>query len=230
MSSLSKSNLRLVMLPLAKPNVGFKKLYDSATLCWTEVWRQVYKNFSVEGPLFTDNLTRQDESACIFDADRCVGMLLFRSIDFSRFDFKQDSYFKEWENSDLERIFRHGSRFFITSYMSVLPEYRAYSPDFRFKELLFNFMIYRFLETQDDSILIMARRDRAINDEGVRRGGYLVRENVSYFSGRERVDLVAIPRTTAKVSDNKDALEAGHYLWSQRLDLTRPMPRLLRAA
>jgi len=223
-------SLRLIMLPLNQPVEGYRDLYDSTKDTWCSVWAKVNERFLIKGELFTDHLNRQDESATLYDGDKCAGILLFRTLDFAHFDYRHDSYFKDWTDNDVKQALSHGSRVFITSYMSVLPEYRNFSPHYKFKELLFNFMINRFLDSRADTILITARRDRGINDEGVARGGYILRDNVPFFDGLERVDFVAIPRATAKLSSNPAAREVAAYLWNHRLDLTYPKQKVLKVA
>jgi hypothetical protein len=222
MNGLVSKDFRLVLLPLKFMPREHADYYRQTLACWEKVWREVNMNFAIESPLFIDGFLRQDEAACIFSPEGCVGMILFRVLDFAIIDFKADSYFKEWSDLDLAKLVKHGSRAFLSNYLSVDPKFRAFSDKVKFKEVFLDVMILRFLESKADVISGITRRDRAINDVSLGLGATMIRENVPYFEGRERVDLVAFYRAKAHRSQNPYVKSMTDELWQNRLDLTRP--------
>jgi hypothetical protein len=209
-----------VFLPLQKPDSAHSQYYRLAAACWEKVWLGVYDRFNVQGPLFLDNLIRQDEAACIFTPDDCVGIILFRIVDFDVLNYRRDSYFKEWTDQDVLYLLQSGPRVFLSSYLTVNPKFRSYSSGLKFKEVFLDIMVQRFLESPADVIAGIARRDRSLNDESVKLGARVVRENVDYFNGREHVDLVAFFRSEIRRSPNPAAVEFCDRLWKNRLDLS----------
>ncbi|MGZ3722404.1 MAG: hypothetical protein ACXVA9_05710, partial [Bdellovibrionales bacterium] len=146
MSSLVSKNFQLVLLPLPSPDIRFASYYQRAANCWEEVWLKLFDEYKVEHPLFLDNLLRQDEAACIFTPKGCVGLILFRTIDFAVLDYRRDSYFKEWSEQDIGELLKHGSRAFLATFLTVHPDFRAFSKEFKFKEVFLDIMIKRFKE------------------------------------------------------------------------------------
>jgi hypothetical protein len=220
MDSLLGRQLQLVLLPFSQPRREHAAFYRRAAACWEEVWLSLYDQHKVEHPLFLDSLLRQDEAACIFSRKQCVGMILFRTVDFSILDYKRDSYFKEWTPGDIDKLLKHGSRAFLATFLTVHPDFRHFSPDFKFKAVLLDIMVKRFKETDTDVISGITRRDRGIHDESYKLGARLVHENVDYMDGRFQVDLVAFYRHEAVESPDGKVREISDALWAQRLDLT----------
>jgi len=231
MSQIIERNLQLVMLPFPAKNRQFATYYARAAKCWETVWLQLYDQHKIEQPLFLDHLLRQDEAAAIFTPKECVGMILFRTVDFSILDYKHDSYFKEWTPDDLELLLAHGTRAFLATFLTVHPNFRHFSDEFKFKEVLLDTMVKRFKMSDADVISGITRRDRGIHDESYKLGARLVHENVDYMGGRFQVDLVAFYRSEAVESANPKVREISDRIWQNRLDVTQEMPlRRLKVA
>jgi hypothetical protein len=229
-TSLIEKNLQLVMLPFSNPHAHFANYYQRATSCWEEVWLDLFSHHKVEHPLYLDGMLRQDEAACIFTPTACVGMILFRTLDFSIINYRRDSYFKEWTDGDLETLLRHGKRVFLATYMTVHPDFRHFSPHFKFKEVLLDLMVKRFLLSPADVISGVTRRDRGIHDESYKLGATLIHENVDYMDGRFRVDLVGFYRHEVNESPNLKVREVSDVIWQKRIDLTTMPERYLSVA
>lgn len=220
MLSLEQRRLKLAMLPLNNLQAEHADLYRQAMSCWENVWLGLYDQHRVEQPLFLDHLLRQDEAACIFTPKGCAAMILFRTLDFNILNFRRDSYFKEWTDEDLKMLLKNGKRTFLTTFLTVHPDFRNFSPEFKFKELLLNIMVKRFVESPADVISGVTRRDRGIHDESYKLGARMVHENVDYMSGRFKVDLVAFYRDEVRENDNPVIRELTNQLWKERLDVT----------
>lgn len=230
MADLVNRNFQLVMLPYRTMDASLKSYYQRAAACWQQVWLSLYKQTDFPGPLFLDHLLRQDEAACIFTPTECVGMILFRTIDFSIMDFRKDSYFKEWEEDDLSILLKHGSRVFITSYLTVNPDFRNFSSKVKFKSVLLNIMSRRFRESDADVISGITRRDRGINDETYMLGARLVGANREYMDGRFKVDLIAIYKNEIIESPNPAVSAMTDSLWKNRIDYKTPQHEKRQAA
>lgn len=217
MNSIDK-NFQLVLLPFRHVEQKLAKFYTPAAECWEKVWRDLFLSSGFNKPLFLDNLIRQDEAACIFNGDRCAAMILFRLVDFGLMDFRRDSYFTEWHSGNLDKLLRHGSKVFVTSYLTVHPEFRNFSPEVKFKSVLLDIMVKRFLQTSADVISGITRCDRGINDEVYRLGAETVSANEDYMEGRFKVDLIAIPKGKAIESPEVHVRALSDRLWKTRLD------------
>ena len=80
--ALRPCHLRLALLPLRSLNTQCTSLYRQVSECWQNVWQQLYDQTQIKTPLTLDQLLRQDEAAGIFTQTQCVGMILFRVVDF----------------------------------------------------------------------------------------------------------------------------------------------------
>lgn len=211
--------LQLIILKGHPSNSNHRRLYHAAFSCWKSVWTTVHERFNLSLPVSSDPFTRQDEIACIFKGESCIGMTLYRIVDFSTFPFEHDSYFKDWSPADIQALTQHGSRIFIASYLTVMPEFRAFSEDIRFKQVFMNLMIKRFLMSPADTIAMATRRERDINGESQKVGSTLIRENVPFFGGKDFVDLVSVYRKDAHLDGQTSALQGFcSELWENRID------------
>jgi hypothetical protein len=212
------------MLPLRAPIKAWAPLYKSGYALWEQVWLGVHKRFQVPTPFFMDGLMRHDEGEFIFKGNECVAILLFRTYDFDLLNFRRDSYFKEFTDLDMQRVLNGGKRVFAATYLTVNPAYRGFHPDVRFKQVLMNIMIRRFLESDAHVIMNVARRDRDLNHEAMALGGIMLRENVDYFSGREKVDLIYYTRQSAHESNHPVMRPFVDELWTNRRDWKHLQP------
>ncbi len=220
--NMNKSlKFNLVMLPFQPIRSEGLAYYTPVTKCWQQVWKDLYQKMDIPKSLPLDQLLRHDEGACIFLESQCIGMILFRTLDFKILNFADDSYFKEWRSEDIAKLLQHGSRAFLATYLTVHPEFRNFSPEVKFKEILLDLMVKRFKDSNADVISGITRRDRGIHDESYKLGATLIRQNVEYMDGRFRVDLVAFYRDQACESSNLKVRQISDQLWSDRLDITR---------
>jgi hypothetical protein len=230
MTDLVKSKFQLVMLPLRTMHPELSFYYKRASDCWQKVWLDLYRLTDFPGPLFLDNLLRQDEAACIFTPQECVGMILFRTVDFSIMDFRKDSYFKEWNEKDLSLLLKYGPKVFVTSYLTVNPNFRNFNPHVKFKSVFLDLMSRRFKESHADVISGITRRDRGINDETYNLGAQMIGADREYMDGRFKVDLIAIYKKDVLDSPNVHVRQFTDSLWSNRIDILRTDKKLPKAA
>ncbi len=219
MNSLSLSDFKLHMLNLRNLNPLLAAQYRSALSCWETVWEPVHVRFQQPGHLHVDGFLRQDEGAFIFHRDRCVALTLFRTMDFTTLNYSRDSYFKEWPTGALSTLLKMGQCVFSANSLSVLPEFRKFHPHIKFKQVLMNHMVLRFLESSADLLVNAARQDRGVSAEGLKRGGKIFAENVEIFAGQEKIDIVCFGRDQVKVCEENPNLTAfSQWLWDTRLD------------
>lgn len=230
MSKNITENLQLVMLPYRKMAAEWSSYYRLATECWEDVWSSLFEATNLPGPLFLDNLLRQDEAACIFTPTACVGLILFRTVNFSIMDFRKDSYFKEWDEQDLKKLLRFGNQVFVTSYLTVHPEFRNFNPHVKFKSVFLDIMAKRFLESEADVISGITRCDRGINDETYKLGAETVCANRDYLDGRFKVDLIAISKNMVIQSPDPHVRQLSDFLWKNRIDYMPKKTTHLQAA
>lgn len=224
------NGFQLVMLPFRNMNSHLSTHYRAAADCFEKVWLGLYQSKDFNGPLFLDNLLRQDEAACVFTPEGCAALILFRTVDFGIMDFRKDSYFKEWNEEDLAKLLKHGNRVFITSYLTVHPQFRNFSPEVKFKSVLLDIMVKRFMQSPADVISGITRCDRGIHDETYKLGAERICANRDYMDGRFKVDLIAIYKDQAKESSVPMVRSFTDKLWERRIDYQHNVIPIKRAA
>jgi hypothetical protein len=184
------NDFSLYMMPLRSLKTEWKVQYQSALECWMEVWRPIHQKFHASHPFCIDGFLRQDEGAFLFYKEKCMGLALFRTIDFGLLDFSLDSYFNEWPTPVVSDLRGLDQKVFIGNNLTVDPEFRNFHPQLKFKQFFMNVMVRRFRQSGAACTIITGRRDRGVGDEGLKRGGKVLAENVAIFNGLEHVDLV----------------------------------------
>lgn len=209
---------QLVLLPLKNFEPKLKPYYPRASACWQQVWRDLYRSAKYEKSLYLDNFLRQDEAACIFTPDECVGMILFRTVDFAMLDFRSDSYFADWPTADLEALIERGQKIFVTSFLTVNPDFRNFDPQLKFKSVFLDLMAKRFKQTDADVISGVTRCDRGINDEVIKLGAEILGPARDYMEGRFKVDLISITKRDVRESTDPIVRPFSDSLWRNRID------------
>ena len=219
MNTQVHDKFRLILLPLAIPEPKHAWYYQRALHCWEVVWRAFFDQFQGSSkPFFIDNFLRQDEAACIFTESACTALIVFRTVDFSIMDYRNDSWFRIWSDADLEMLLQHGKKVFIASHLTVHPDFRRYSVEVKFKEILLDIMVRRFFESSANVISGMTRRDRGIHDEAYKLGASMIREDVEFLEGVQ-ADLVVFFRHKVHVSESPHVRTLSDALWTNRVDL-----------
>lgn len=218
---MNKQTFSYTLLPLRPPLLAYSELYREAYRCWLQVWESVYRKFDIPHLFFSDNFSRQDEVSAIYLEGRCIGVTMHRIVDFSIFDFSRDSYFVDWTSEDIDKLLAHGPKIFLANHLAVDPAFRNFRENLHFKCVFMNFVGRRFLETDCDTVGMITRRDRAVNDESTKIGSTLIRGNADYLKGKDKVDLVAVYRKDVKiVHPEPETQKFCDYLWNNRRDLT----------
>lgn len=181
---------------------------------WSRVWNDTIKELGIEQRLFSDSFTRQDEIMTIFHGPVCVGMLLLRFIDFQYFDFSTDSYFKVWEKADISRLIQSGDKIMISSYLTVLPSYRAKESGIKFGEIILDLMAQRFLISNCDSIAGITRRERKVHVTSYSLGAEMIKSDLPFFAPHDRVDLLVFERKKIRLLDDPAIRDFSDYLFS----------------
>lgn len=195
---VSECSLRF-LLPRNIVDVEQATALKNAFQTWNGVWSDTIKEFGAGQALFSDAFTRQDEILSLFHGSTCMGMLLLRWVDFSKFDFRTDSYFKSWDKESVDRLLLNGPRILISSYLTVHPAYRSRETGVHFRDIILDLMVLRFLDSEGDTIAGITRREKKVHTTCYSLGADMIREDIPYFSPADRVDLLGFPRVKAHV-------------------------------
>lgn len=199
----------------------------AAHATWSSVWGSTFKEFGSKEVLYSDGLTRQDEVMAIFHGIVCVGILCLRWLDFSKFDWSTDSYFKVWNDEDITKLRAHGERIMISTYLSVHESYRAKQVGFSFRDVILDLMVQRFLLTAGDSISGITRREKHVHSTCYDLGATKIREDIPYQNDRDRVDLLVFYRKDLKlltdpvIREWSDGLFGGYLSREEALPLRK---------
>lgn len=173
--------------------------YKAAHEMWHHVWSSTLKDFGSNEKIYSDAFTRQDEILSIFHGQACVGMLLLRWMDFTRFNYATDSYFKIWTEIDIAKLTRFGKRIMISSYLTVHPEYRIKHTGVSFRDVILDLMVQRFLPSDMDSISGITRREKHVHTTSYNLGATTIREDLPFHNDEDRVDLLVFYRKDVRL-------------------------------
>jgi len=134
---------------------------DQAYGLWYRVWSTEFEKLYAGTVLRSDDFTRQDFVGALFDdTDRCAGLSLFRTVNLTQPQARQDSYFSAWNAADLDALCGDGSWVLVSSYFTVAPEYRK--TDVKHELMRYIKRVFENL-TSADAMCGTVRNDRGVN-------------------------------------------------------------------
>jgi hypothetical protein len=165
-------------------------LLNAAFEHWNHIWNRTLEELDGLKDLRSDDFTRQDEILCLFDGEKCVGMICHRLVDLKYTCHSRDSYFKSWTPDAIESLTRYGSRVLVGSQISVEPEWRGKINGYGIKELLSALSLESlFTRNNIDAITGTMRADRGMHNLFYEFGARPLKRGVLFHG--VKVDLVA---------------------------------------
>jgi hypothetical protein len=213
--------LRFISFPGSYPNIDYYRLYASAYECWSSVWREAYADLAVDKKVFADDFTRQMQINTLFYEDQCLGSLFLNLIDTESPVWRQDSYFKLWPDSDVQKIYARGRYSLVLSSLVVHPDWRGLALPIKVKDLLFYYVCRSFANSSADSMIAITRVEKKVNEQCYRFGATPVSRNIPHFNEKDLVDIVAFSRSTVIESPDPAITRLGRELWQSQIEVGR---------
>jgi hypothetical protein len=138
-------------------------LIGEAYRCWSEVWKDAFRELENRTDLPSDDFTRQDEVGAIFHGYECVALSFFRWVDLASPMVQDDSYFSVWPQSARDAACADGSSICISSNFTLAAPWRRAS-GCSLKDVLAALVVERFLVSDAHSLVGTMRNDRRMNE------------------------------------------------------------------
>jgi hypothetical protein len=138
-------------------------LVGEAYRCWSEVWKEAFRELESRSELPSDDFTRQDEVGAIFHGYECVALSFFRWVDLGSPMIQDDSYFSVWPQSARDAARADGPFVCISSNFTLAAPWRRAS-GCSLKDILAALVVERFLVSDAHSLVGTMRNDRRMND------------------------------------------------------------------
>lgn len=168
-------------------------LLGEAYRCWSDVWKDTFRELDNLKDLRSDDFSRQDEVGALFHGYECIGLSFFRWADLGSPVVRADSYFAAWPTAAIDTAAMHGTRGCISSYFTIAAPWRR-AAGCSLKDVLVSLIIERFLVSDADVLVGTLRNNRGINSMCYRNGFQSIQKDV-LFHGVD-VDLTAFYRAT----------------------------------
>lgn len=211
---------------LQPPNLSHRtssEEFSAAYQTWHSVWADTLKQFGSDEKLFSDSFSRQDEILSIFHERTCIAILLLRWMDFARFNYASDSYFKNWTEVDIARLTKFGKKIMISSFLTVHPEYRMKQMGFSFRDVILDLMVQRFLISPMDSISGITRREKHVHTTSYSLGATAIRKDIPYHNDADRVDLLVFYRQEVRLLEDPTIRLWSDSLFSEYSQIRKPV-------
>jgi hypothetical protein len=138
-------------------------LIGEAYRCWSEVWKETFRELENRSDLPSDDFTRQDEVGAIFHGYECIALSFFRWVDLSSPMSQDDSYFSVWPQGTRAAACADGSNVCISSNFTLAAAWRRAS-GCSLKDVLAALVVERFLASDAAALVGTMRNDRRMND------------------------------------------------------------------
>jgi hypothetical protein len=168
-------------------------LVGEAYRCWSEVWRETFRELENRSDLPSDDFTRQDEVGAIFHGYECVALSFFRWVDLRSPMIKDDSYFSVWPQRARDSACADGTNVCISSNFTLAAAWRRAS-GCSLKDVLAALVVERFLVSDAAALVGTMRNDRRMNDLAASVGLRPVAKGVLHHG--VEVDLMVYHRTS----------------------------------
>lgn len=211
--------LQLVICPTREPEKQYRYLYQEIYNCWSKVWEAAYNeaNFKQRSDnLKSDGFTRQDYAAAIFHKNKCIGLMLYRHINFELRTAQDDSFFSQWSEIHRKSLSKIGQRFIIAGNLAVSPEYRKKNLGISLKDLVVGTISEITLQSNADASIATPRRDKNVHESCYSWGAVPIAQDVAWGCGIQ-IDLVAFCKEKIAQNRNQPLRPLLDELWQNKI-------------
>jgi hypothetical protein len=186
-------DIQLVICPGRFPEKKHLSIYNKVYDCWKEVWSQTFLEIDKNPNLHSDAFTRQDFISAILVNGDCKALCFYRYVDAEASSTQKDSYFNNWSEIHLQKLYSQGSNVLVCSYLTVHPSARKDSTGVHLVEYLVGLATEVFLQSYANVMTGAMRKNRKAHNVTYNWGAIPVAQDVDSGHG-DLVDLVAFFR------------------------------------
>lgn len=230
-SLILPKDLRLYVFPGNYRGHEHREAYQEAYQCWQEVWSAVYlEEMHLHHEFYADDFLRQEQIVALFHGTKCAGLAFMRPSDLSLSPIRQDSFFRYWPKSVIERIHQESENVTLASYFTVHQDYRQNKLGICWKELLLALFQDNFLQGPSDLMVTSARKRKSNQKLCQKLGATILEANVAFtIDGKvmeeEQTDIVCWKKQRTSLED--PALQnLRDEVWNKRIDLIHTLRKL----
>ena len=135
-----------------------------AYYCWKESWSFAFtEEMKLKEKLYSDNFSRQDQIVSLFYQNECVGLACSRYIDLNNPIALDDSFFKAWPDSAIDKVRKMGGVLSTASSFTIGKKFRGKGQIIRWKHLMIELFVRNFKFSNAD-LMVAATRKNKSND------------------------------------------------------------------
>lgn len=223
MQNFNKSCLGYFILQGDPSHKKDHDVYLSAYEMWKRVWADAFNNELKENiTLFSDDFTRQTEFGVLTYDRKAIGLMFFHYVDLRLKIFREDSYFKVWDEQLLLQLAeKQGDRrALICSNFTLSHEWRRNTLGISFKDLLGGFAVKHLLYSGCPFMVGTMRNNKGMNNLSYRQGAEPLKSGVLHHG--VEVDLILY--TASKLQNFKfpEVHELVEEIWNRSMNMTKP--------
>ncbi|OGT44008.1 MAG: hypothetical protein A3F13_04600 [Gammaproteobacteria bacterium RIFCSPHIGHO2_12_FULL_40_19] len=235
-TALLKS-LRCFLLPAKNEfcHPAFFSQYEKTYSFWHATIEQALreeKNIDEANNLGGDPFIENDEAVILFAENEPVGLFMFHWINTQFTANRQRHALKDrFPENFLDALFEKKlHHLMLMGQLAVHPQWRKSSAGFGITDMLMDFAVTQFLESNADVLLTTTRNNRRTNDLCYRHGGRKIADNAEVFHVES--DIVMFERHDVKPIELQSLRQITHQLWKDKIVawVDMPLPFINHAA
>jgi hypothetical protein len=185
--------------------------------CWKKIWSEAYLHeWGLSAPFYADKLKKHKEIIIIHEGTTPIAFFTLNQYLTSNCLSMDDSYFEVWNELALHKLSKIGKRIFTMENFTIAPEFRKYSSDVNFKELIGIITVSRLYHSNFDATVATPRIKRKVEKEAHRMGAKVIAADLPYTLKDERIDLVYWTKDYFFELRNHKLYDLGMSLWNQK--------------
>lgn len=215
-------NLRCYLLPAKSEycQPAFFSHYEKTYSFWHDTIAfalREEKNIDEADHLGGDHFIENDEAVILFFNNEPIGLFMFHWINTEfavnrALNALKNRFPKSLLDSLFEKKLRH---LMLMGQLAVHPDWRKSSAGFGISDMLMDFAVTQFLESNADVLLTTTRNNRHTNELCYRHGGKKVADNAKVFHVAS--DIVMFDRHCVKPIPLQSLQQITHQLWEDKI-------------
>lgn len=215
-----QNGMRFIIMPTRFVPSHLNTDLDRSYSLWKEVWEVAFRTeMSIEGPLYSDNFTRQSHVAVLFNKNEPIVLTTLNVINLKSFRDLDDSYFKVWPSLALAKLKAEATNITICGNLALNFNYRRGTLGVSGKDLIF-YLLVKFLKySHFDSMVAAVRLEKGMERSAYRTGAHALLKNLPYSIPGQMVDLVSWHRNLDDSHIDFEIKKLGDWIWQTRTEV-----------
>ena len=184
---------------------------------WKEVWEVAFKTeLGVEGPLYSDNFSRQSHVAVLFNKNEPIVLTTLNTLNLNNTCDTDDSYFKVWPDLARAKLKKESKSIITCGNLALNFNYRRGALGVSGKDLIFYLLVKYLKYSQFDSMVAAVRLEKGMDRAAYRTGAHSLMKNVPYTIPGQFVDLVSWSRDLSEEIIDPEIKSLANWIWMNR--------------